>query len=49
MTLAPAVANAATARPAHVQTVSNASKASYGGGGYVYVNIPAIYTGTWAW
>jgi hypothetical protein len=33
MMLAPAVANAATAYPAHVQTVSNVSKASGGGFG----------------
>jgi len=36
MMLAPAAANAATAHPAHVQTVSNVSKASgwWPGGGY---------------
>ena len=32
MMLTPAVANAATAHPAHVQTVSNASRASVDGG-----------------
>jgi hypothetical protein len=30
MMLAPTVANAATAHPAHMQTASNVSKASYG-------------------
>jgi hypothetical protein len=33
MMLAPTVANAATAHPAHVQTASNVSTASYGHGG----------------
>ena len=34
MMLAPTVANAATAHPAHAQTVSNVSKANWGGWGW---------------